>query len=222
MLLRPGHPGWSRSFLVDLREEGPRPQLAVAQPLDLETGRPAPLGVGETVRLWSVHDVDPWQVQGHVSSVGVVESRGAGPVHAARLALPWRLQASERRLVPRPSPSLRLGMRTPDEDVSRTLVDTWTSPTTEPIRRGEAWIVELSRRTLTWSVPADVAPVLLPGTHVELTLEVREPELRSVVPGRVEVVYELGEQLLYGVALGAPRPGTSADEHRELLRRAGI
>ena len=91
VLVRPGRPGWSRSFLVDLRDEGPRPQLAVAQPVDLPTGEPAPVGVGETLRVWSVHDGEPWQVQGHVSHIGVVESRGAGPVHAARLTLPWRL-----------------------------------------------------------------------------------------------------------------------------------
>lgn len=222
MLLRPGRAGWSRSFLVDLRDEGPRPQLAVAQPLDLRTGEATPVGVGETVRLWSVHDVEPWQVQGHVSSVGVVESRDAGPVHAARLSLPWRLQDSERRLTPRPGPPLRISLRAPEDEENTTLVETWRSPSSEPTRRGAAWIVELSRRTLTFSLPADVQRVLLPGARVEVDLAVGDPELRSGLPGRVEVVFELAEQLLYGLSLGQPRPGTSADEHRELLRRAGI
>ena len=222
MLLRPGRSGWGRSFLVDLREEGPRPQLAVAQPVDLASGMPSPVGVGETVRVWSVHDVEPWQVQGHVSSIGVVESRGAGPVRAARLALPWRLRASERRLAPRPGPPLRISLLAPEDEGHETLVETWRSPSSEPARRGPAWVVELSRRTLTFSVPADAGRVLLPGSQVQVDLAVGEPDLRSRLPARVEVVFELAEQLLYGLSLGQPAPGTSVEEHRELLRRAGI
>ncbi len=221
VVLRPGRPGWGRSFLVDLRDDGPRPQLSVAQPVDLGTGEAAPLGVGETARIWSVHDVEPWQVQGHVGSVGVVESRGFGPVHAARLTLPWRLQASERRLRPRMGPALRVAVETADDPAPRTLLETWTSPSSEPMRRGPAWLVELSRASLTYSVPLEERRVLLPGSRVQVSVSVGEPVLAVRLPARVEVVFELAEQLLYGLSLGGPVHG-SADEHREVMRRAGV
>jgi hypothetical protein len=207
---------------VDLRDDGPRPQLAVAQPVDLLTGSATPLGVGETARVWSVHDDEPWQLQGHVSSIGVIESRGFGPVHAARLTLPWRLQASERRLVPRPGPSIRVALQAADDPTPVTLLETWRSPSSEPVRRGPAWLVELSRRTLTYSVPADGATVLLPGSLVTVALHVAEPALAVRLPGQIDAVFELGEQLLYGLSLGQPLGGGTADEHRELLRRAGV
>jgi len=224
-VLLPGLRFWGRSFHVDLREGAPRPHLAVAQPTDLQDGRLRPLRAGDSVRLWSVRDGRPWHIDGFVSGVSVVEGRGCGPVEAAVVRLPYRLLETDRRLGPSEEPTdrirLSIAAEGPDGAIRPvTLLETWHGPGRGTSRRGAGHIVELSRRSLTFSAPLASPLRLLRGTGLELTVELPEPELVTRAAARVTAVMEWGEQVLYGLAVGAHAPSISAEEHRETLRRA--
>lgn len=224
-LLLPGLRFWGRSFHVDLREGAPRPHLAVAQPVDLRDGRPRVLRAGDSVRLWSVRDGSPWHVDGFVGGVAVVEGRSSGPVEAAILQLPYRLLDTERRLGrgQRSGERLRIELTAEGPDgagMPTTLTETWQASDGTWIRRGPGHVVELSRRTLTFSAPLGAPLSLLRGTGVDVALELPDQDLRTRASARVAAVMEWGEQLLYGLALGPPAAGTSPEEHREALRRA--
>ena len=222
-LLLPGLHFWGRSFHVDLREGAPRPHLAVAQPVDLRDGRPRALRAGDSVRLWSVRDGLPWHTDGFVAGIRVVEGRGSGPVEAAVVQLPWRLLDSERRLGRGDLPE-RIRIAITADGPGRagepiTLLESWLGPNGSWIRRGDGPVVELSRRTLAFSAPL-AALGLLRGAGLELAVELPDLELRTRASARVAALMEWGEQVLYGLALGPPSPGVSAEEHRETLRRA--
>ena len=225
-LLLPGHRFWGRSFHVDLRESGPRPQLAIAQPTDLVTGRLRPLASGDSVRLWSVRDGRPWHTDGFVGSVGVIEGRSTGPVEAAIVRLPYRLLATEQRLRPAEdgrASRLRIevaALGPGDAGSTTTLVDRWVRPDGSWQRRGDGYLAELSRRTMAMSVPLSSSLVFLPGAALRVGLELPDLRLRTRVGARVVASMTFGDQVLYGVALGGPSRSISDDEHRETLRRA--
>lgn len=223
-VLLPGRRFWGRSFHVDLREGGPRPRLAIAQPKDLGTGLIRPLRAGDPVRLWSVRDGRPWHLDGAVGSVGVVEGRESGPVDAAIVRLPYRLLATERRLAAADqAPPSRIEITTVGPEglgTPRTLREGWLAPDGTPQARGDGHVVELSRRTFAFSLPLRSALFLLPGAEVELAVRLPDLGLSTRASGRVCAVMEWSEHVLYGLALGAPVAGHSTDEHRECLRRA--
>ena len=223
----PGREFWGRSFMVDLRDGGPRPQLAIAQPQDLNSRAVTrPLRTGDTVRLWSVRQDSPWHLEGFVLGVCVVEGRGPGPVEAALVRLPYRLLATEHQLRPDASPSIprvRIGVQVGGAEASTassTLLETWMDEHGRWTSRGDAHIVELSRRTLTFSLPIRSPMVLLPGTH--MTVEVTLPDLglRTRVKGRLVAVMDRGEHMLQGIVLDSPCVGVSDGEHRETLKWA--
>lgn len=222
VVVRAGRAGWGRSALVDLREDGPRPQLSVAQPLDLSTGAPAPLGAGESVRIWSVRDAEPWGLSGVVGSVGVVEGHVSGPVEAARVVLPYRLLKTDRRLGHGAEVGLRVALAGDGEPAGSTLLERWLAPSGEPVTRGPAHVVELSRRAFTFSVPLGHGPLHLPGSWLRLRVELPAAGLAAVTHARVQAVFECDEHLLYGLSLAGPDAGTCDDEHRDVVRRAGF
>jgi hypothetical protein len=224
-VILPGQRFWGRSFHVDLREGAPRPHLAVAQPIDLRDGRARALRAGDSVRLWSVRDGRPWHLDGFVSSIGVVEGRGCGPVEAAVVQLPYRLLDTERRLRRAEDRRERLRIELTAEGPTgpgtpATLVETWIGGGGGWLQRGDGHVAELSRRTLTFSVPLASPIALLAGAAIELAVELPDLDLQTRVIARVVAVMEWGEQVLYGLALGQPADDVSADEHRETLRRA--
>jgi hypothetical protein len=221
-ILLPGLQFWGRSIHVDLREGGPRPLLAVAQPVDLVTRRVRPLQAGDTVRAWSVREGRPFHLDGFVEGTCVVEGRGTGPVDAALVQLPFRLLETERRLRPDAASRLRIDVRPLGDRTAtpRTLIDRWIEPGRGWRQRGEGHVAELSRRTLSFSLPLRSAITLLPGALVELGVELADLELRTRFAARVSAVMEWDEHLLHGLSLDQPVDGISAEEHRETLRRA--
>lgn len=217
----PGRSFWGQSFYVDLRVGGPRPQLAIAQPIDLVTRKLRPLRAGDSVRLWSVHDDRPYTLEGFVSSVAVIEG-ASRPVDAALLRLPYRLLETESRLAAEPPP-LRVELATVGPDGPRefvTLSDSWFDLEGGRSSRGGGHLLELSRRTFSFSAPLAGPLMLLAGVRVELRVTLPDLELRTRVAGRVRAVMEWSEHILYGLDLGRPAAEVSAEEHRECLRRA--
>ena len=97
-VLLPGQTWWGRSFLVDLREGGPRPSVAIAEARDAVSGDPRPLPSGVALSLWSVREGEPWHLRGYVAGKGVVEGRDRGPVPSVFVRLPYRLLETDRRL----------------------------------------------------------------------------------------------------------------------------
>ena len=224
-VLLPGLRFWGRSFHVDLREGAPRPHLAIAQPLDLRDGVPRPLRAGDSVRLWSVRDGRSWHLDGFVTGISVVEGRGCGPVEAAVVQLPYRLLETDRRLDRSEDRLERLRIELTAEGPggegnSSTLVETWIGSDGSWVQRGHGHVAELSRRTLSFSVPLIAQLGLLRGAALELTVDLPDLDLRTRVSARVAAVMQWGEQVLYGLGLGQPSAEVSADEHREALRRA--
>jgi len=227
VVVLPGRRVWGRSYVIDLREGGPRPQLAVAQPADLLTRELRPLNPGESVRIWGVRAGRPFTVSGFVLGAGVVESRTAGPVVAASVRLLERLFESGSvlfRSVRVDGVSLRLsaaivGTEGPME--RKTLLERWLEPTGVWNERGGGHLVELSRRSMTLSLARDDAPALLPGARLELTVELPDDDLWTTVEARVSVAFPYGNRILVGMELREVSPSTSRAEHREVLRRAG-
>ena len=222
-VLLPGRRFWGRSFHVDLREGGPRPSLAVAQPVDLASGIVRNLRAGDAVRLWSVRDGEPWHHDGFVGSVAVVEGREAGPVEAAIVRLPYRLLETETRLKRDELPPARIAIAPLGSDgpgTALTLCEGWLAPGGGARSRRQGHLLELSRRTFAFSVPLRSPIFFLPGSTVEVTVGLAELGLHTRVSGRVRAVMEWSEHVMYGLELGAPVGGHSLDEHRECLRRA--
>jgi hypothetical protein len=181
--------------------------------------------MGRTVRVWSVADDEAWHLTGRVEGVRVLETTTT-PVSAALIALPWRLLTDARRLlepVRREGRRIHLAARRLGDEAGlapRTLLETWTSPDGEPLSRGEARVVELTRRSITFSLPRSAGPLLLPGTALSLVLEAGEGGLRTEVFGRVAAVLPYADHLLHGVDLGAPAEHVDPAEHREVFRIA--
>lgn len=227
VVVLPGRRLWGRSYVIDLREGGPRPALAVAQPSDLLTRDLRPLQPGESVRIWSVRGGRPFTASGFVFGSGVAESRTAGPVVAASVRLPRRLFESGNRLfraVRSERESLRLSAALLDAEgpvAPTTLLERWLQPAGAWGERGGGHIVELSRRSLTLSLPRTEAPALLPGARLEVRIELPDDGLRTTVEARVSVAHAHGEQVLVGMSLGEVAPSTSGAEHREVVRRVG-
>jgi hypothetical protein len=223
-IVLPGRGRWGRSFFVGLREGGPRPVLAVAQPTSLIPGRLRPLRAGRTVRVWSVADDRAFHLTGRVENVRVLES-ASKPVTAALIALPWRLLTDARRLsspVRRGGRRIHVAARRLGDLASapRTLLETWVTPEGDAISRGAARVVELTRRSVTFSLPRSAGPLLLPGTALLLSVEVGEGGLRTEVSGRVAAVMACGDHMLHGVDLGGSATEIDPAEHREVFRLA--
>jgi hypothetical protein len=221
----PGRESWGRSFLVDLREGGPRPQLAIAQPSDLQRSeRSRSLRSGESVRIWSVRDREPWHLDGFVSGLRVMETRDSGPVEAALVQLPYRLLDTDRQFSPHSSmgaPRAVVFVQSvgpQGRGAPAALVETWLDGEGEWVSRGGGYIVELSRRSFSFSVPIDSELVMLPGA--DAVFEFRLPDLRLLtrVEGAVVAVMDLGGHVFHGVSLGRPDDVISDEEHRETLR----
>lgn len=227
VIVLPGRRVWGRSYVIDLREGGPRPQLAVAQPSDLLTRELRPLNPGESVRVWGVRAGRPFTVSGFVLGAGVVESRTAGPVVAASVRLLERLFESGSvlfRSVRVEGVSLRLSAAIVDTEgpmERKTLLERWLEPTGVWNERGGGHLVELSRRSVTLSLARDDAPALLPGARLELAVELPDNGLRTTVEARVSVAFPYANQILVGMELGEVSSYTSSAEHREVLRRVG-
>ncbi len=221
----PGRRAWCRSQFVALREDGPRPHLAIAQAVDLRSRELRILQPGESVRLWSVRDGQPFCARGFVFGTGVVESRSAGPVAAALVRLPHRLFASGtllRRPMLRERTAVRLALaaRGPSGELtSNTVIERWQEPSGAWAARGNGHLVEVSRRSLTLSLPRREEAVLLQGAGLRLEINLIEEELRTVADARVAVTWSFGDQVLYGIVVDRPEPGVSEEEHREVLRR---
>jgi len=223
----PGRRSWCRSQFVALREDGPRPHVAVAQAVDLRSRELRVLQAGESVRLWSVRDGQPFCARGFVFGTGVVESRTAGPVAAALIRLPHRLFASGtllRRPMQRERTAVRvaIAVRGPGGQISsHTVIERWQEPSGAWAARGNGHMVEVSRRTLTLSLPRSAEPVLLQGAGLRLEINLIEDELRTVADARVAVTWSFGDQVLYGIVMDKEEPSVSSEEHREVLRRFG-
>ncbi len=175
------------------------------------------------MRVFGSRDGEPWHFEAWVESHGVVEGP-TGPVNSAILRLPWRLNSAERRLLgPAPSDRPRLAVELlafgpADVGTPRTLLETWTAPDGISMRRGEAHLVELSRRTASFSLPRTARLWLLPGARVLLSVSLPDLALHTDVVGRVEAVLPQDDVLLHGLSLFEPEPSISADEHREVIR----
>lgn len=224
----PGLPFWGRSHLVDLREAGPRPQLSIAQPTDLQSGLGHTLQVGDSVRLWSVREDQPWHLSGFVCSVRIAEGRGSGPVQAAVIQLPYRLLATDRHLAvdgDRASGRLHVEVAPlgPDgEGEPITLRERWLSADGLPAVRGDAHLVELSRRTMAFSLPSSYPVVLLPGSRLRVGVSLPDLGLRTRLHARIDAAMEGADHRLCGLSLFGAVDGISADEHRETLRKAAL
>ncbi len=174
------------------------------------------------MRIWSVRDAEPWGLTGVVGSIGVVEGRLSGPVAAARVVLPYRLLKTDRRLGRGAEVGLHLSIGGEDDPAETTLLERWLAPSGEPVTRGPAHVVELSRRAFTFSVPLGRGPVYMPGSWLRLRVDLPASGLRAVSRARVQTVFECDEHLLYGLSLTGTDAGTCDDEHREVVRRAGF
>lgn len=222
----PGLPFWGQAHLVDLRENGPRPQLSISQPVDLRTERTHALGVGDSVRIWSVRDGLPWHLSGFICAVRVAERRGRDPVEAAVIQLPYRLLSTDRQLaVGGDRASGRLHVEVAPlgpggEGDPITLRERWLSTEGRPSVRGDAHLVELSRRTMCFSIPADYPVVFLPGSRLRVGVSLPDLGLRTRVHARVDAVMEGAEHRLCGLSLFGSVEAISTEEHRETLRKA--
>lgn len=226
-IVLPGKRAWCRSTVVDLREDGPRPHVAVAQAIDLRSRELRVLQAGDSVRLWSVRDGQPFSARGFVFGTGVVESRSVGPVTSALIRLPHRLFASGtllRRPLQREQTSIRVALapRGPALVPTHTVIERWQEPSGAWAGRGRGHVVEVSRRSLTLSLPRSDEPVLLQGARLRLQIDLIEDELRTVAEARVAVSWSFGDQVLYGLVLESEEPSVSPEEHREVLRRFAL
>ncbi len=221
----PGRESWGRSFFVDLREGGPRPQLVIAQPTDLQrSGRARPLRSGESVRIWSVRDGRPWHLAGFVAGVRMMETREAGPVEAALVQLPYRLLDTDHQLhslssigAPR-AVVLAEAMVGDEYGMAVSLLETWLDSDGAWVTRGGGYLVDLSRRSFSYSVPTTSQLVMLPGTQVRLEFRLPDLRLRTQVDAVVSAVMDFGGQFFQGLSLGRPSQSTSDEEHRETIR----
>jgi len=222
----PGLPFWGRSHLVDLRESGPRPQLSIAQPTDLQTAQAHQLRAGDSVRVWSVRDGQPWHLSGFISAVRIAERRTGDPVQAAVIQLPYRLLATDRQLAVgggRSSGRLHVEVAPlgPDgEGDPITLKERWLGPDGAPSGRGEAHLIELSRRTMCFSLPTDSPMVFLAGSRLRVGVSLPDLGLRTRLHARVDAVMEGASHRLCGLSLFGAVSGISGEEHRETLRKA--
>jgi len=221
----PGRESWGRSFFVDLREGGPRPQLVIAQPTDLQrSGRSRPLRSGESVRIWSVREGLPWHLGGFVAGVRMMETRDAGPVEAALVQLPYRLLDSDRQLhslssMGAPRTVVLAHTQGPNgAEVSSTLLESWLDGEGEWIVRGGGYLVDLSRRSFSYSIPTSSELVMLPGSQVHLEFQLPDLRLRTRVEAVVTAVLDFGGQFFQGLSLGRSHASTSDEEHRETIR----
>ncbi|MBJ94016.1 MAG: hypothetical protein CMP23_06000 [Rickettsiales bacterium] len=220
----PGREIWGRSFFVDLREGGPRPQLVIAQPGDLERGdRARALRSGDSVRIWSVRDGRPWHLQGFVVGSRVMEGRDTGPVEAALVQLPYRLSESDLRIESRhslgaPRAVIRLERGDPGRLQSLTLLETWLDQQGNWLERGGGHLIDLSRRSFSYSCPDTSGLVLMPGAELVLEFRLPDLQLRTRVAASVRAAHELGGQLFQGLSLGRCHESISDEEHRETLR----
>ena len=221
----PGRESWGRSFFVDLREGGPRPQLVIAQPTDLQrSGRDRPLRSGESVRVWSVRDGRPWHLAGFVAGVRMMETRESGPVEAALVQLPYRLLETDHQLhslssVGAPRAVVRVeAMVGEEQGMPASLLETWLDMDGEWLMRGGGYLVDLSRRSFSYSVPTTSQLVMLPGTQVRLEFRLPDLRLRTEVTGVVSAVMDFGGQFFQGLSLGRPSESISDEEHRETIR----
>lgn len=222
----PGLPFWGRSHLVDLRESGPRPQLSIAQPTDLQSKKEHQLRAGDSVRVWSVREARPWHLSGFVSSVRIAERRTGEPVQAAVIQLPYRLLSTDRQLEVDDARSLSrlhvevapLGLDGEGDPI--TLRERWRGPDGKPSTRGDAHVVELSRRTMCFSMPSEYPVVLLAGSRLRVGVSLPDLGLRTRLHARVDAVMEGAEHRLCGLSLYGEVDGISQDEHRETLRKA--
>lgn len=221
LLLVPGRTQWGSSLLLSLREGGPRPQLAVAQPVDPRTALVRSLGIGEGVRVVGSRDGSLWTLDASVEGVGVVESAAAGPLSAAILRVPFRLLGAERRLGrgTEVAPTVTVeSIRPGAASWERTLVSTWWTPDGGHERAGSGQLLDVSRRSATLSLPLRDRHWLVRGGGVRLRIQASDPPLQTSVIGRVDVVHRLDEHLILGLTLSEPDAGCSDDEHRELMR----
>lgn len=219
VLLVPGLDAWAQGRLVDLRDAGPRPLLAVTRPEPLAGGRPP--GVGSSVRLWGADDDGDFATDAVVESLGVAESRAAGPAPCVMLRLPFRLLATERRLRRDPSPpSLHLAFRPAGAAHATTWVERWSTPDGAPSARGAGRLVDAGRKALSVSLPESAASWLV-GVQGELEAELPELGLRAVVGATVAVRHGSAGQRLVGLRLHGAGPATADEELREVLRRLG-
>jgi hypothetical protein len=222
----PGLPFWGRSHLVDLRESGPRPQLSIAQPTDLQTARAHQLRAGDSVRVWSVRDGQPWHLSGFISAVRIAERRSGDPVQAAVIQLPYRLLVTDRQLAVgggRSSGRLHVEVAPlgPDgEGDPITLKERWLGPDGAPSGRGAAHLIELSRRTMCFSLPTDSPMVFLAGSRLRVGVSLPDLGLRTRLHARVDAVMEGASHRLCGLSLFGAVSGISGEEHRETLRKA--
>ena len=225
VVTRPGRRSWGRSYVIELREDGPLPHLAVATPSDLRGGGLRPMQPGETVCLWSVRDGQPFSARGFVLGSAVVESRSAGPVPASIVRLPHRLFSSGRTLgapVRDDAGSVCIdvaGLGHDGEQLPRTVYERWMEPRGSWASRGGAHLVEASRRSLTLSVPRATRPALLAGAQVLLGFTLADVGMRTRVFAQVVSAVTIDDHLHVGLALGGPTESSSAEEHREVVLR---
>jgi len=218
-LTLPGRGRWGHTFAVDLRDDGPRPRLAIAQALDLGRGSPLPLAPGATVRLWSTREGTPWQLRASVAARAVVEGRQTGPVDCALLRLPYRLSTRDRHLrAPIGDERIRLDLAEPG-GAAVTLLERWQGAS-GPEQRGSAHVVELSRKAWTFSLPVGEAPPLLRGAPVEVGIDLPERGMRTRCAGVVDALFDQGGHRLFGLLLTGPAGDGAEGERREVLRRA--
>lgn len=224
-IVQPARPAWGRARVVALRDGGPRPQLAVSQPRDVQSRRPLLLRAGDPVHLWSQRGFRSWRLAARVVAVGRVESASGGAIDAAWLPLPYRLLATACRLLGPPGPAqhrVRVEARRLGPDgapgARHTLLETWIGRDASWTRRGSAALVEVSWRTVTVALPR--AESMLRGVELLLSIELPDLSLRTQVHARVAAVLEAGDLVLQGLVFERRLEHISEEEHRETLRRA--
>jgi len=158
--------------------------------------------------------------------VRIAERRGLEPVQAAVIQLPYRLLTTDRQLeadTVHTSERLHvevapLGLEGEGDPI--TLRERLRGPDGKPLARGHAHLVELSRRTMSFSIPVDYPVVFLAGSRLRVGVSLPDLGLRTRLHARVDAVMEGIEHRLCGLSLYGSLEGISQDEHRETLRKA--